>query len=117
MDIHNYPPIDYEPLLKYGERIAVHCKTEEEAKHLIARMVCDHPKQCGSSWSNENINYHRYGTNTCYRPSINTTSRMMSYCSLEYYIKNGFTIIPFEELLILPEIEESEYSICSLIGL
>ena len=115
MDIHNYPPIDYTPLFEKGKNFAVHCETEEEAEHFIARMICDHSER-SSSWTLGETRYERYRENTCYNPRLNTSSNGMSYCSLRYYKENGFTIIPFRDLLIsYVDIIESDQSIELLI--
>lgn len=108
MDASMYPPIDYTPLLVPGEDIVVRCDTEDEAKHLVARMMCDYPEKC-VKWDMSNVHFgwYRYDA-TCYRPNINMNGMYLRYGTLSYYQSLRFTIIPFSDLLMHNEIDESD---------
>ena len=75
---------------KNGE-IAVHCDTEEKAKHFLKE--CD--KQ-GIMWSidraNHHTNYDVYYETTCYR----TMGGKLTYCDIEHFKRKGIEIIKWE---------------------
>lgn len=75
---------------KNGE-IAVHCDTEEKAKHFLKE--CD--KQ-GIMWSidraNHHTNYDVYYETTCYR----TIGGKLTYCDIEHFKRKGIEIIKWE---------------------
>lgn len=72
-------------------KIAVHCDTEEKAKHFLKE--CD--KQ-GIMWSidraNHHTNYDVYYETTCYR----TMGEKLTYCDIEHFKRKGIKIIKWE---------------------
>ena len=53
----------------------------------------------------------------CYRPNLNMPDEYtLKYCSLEHYEQNGFKIMRYDELIIHPDIEESEQSLGFLLN-
>lgn len=111
-DNYCYSPIDYTPLIKADGRAVVHCTTEEQARHFIARMSVDYPEHI-AAWNLADTRYDNYKSETCYRPHIHAPGDM-KYCYKEYYEDRGFAIIPFQDIVIEDEIEESEHKMSFL---
>lgn len=117
-DSYCYSPIDYTPLIKADGRAVVHCTTEEQARHFIARMSVDYPEYI-ATWNLADTRYDHYESETCYRPYIHISGDRyevppMKYCHKEYYESRGFAIIPFQDIVIEDEIEESEHKMSFL---
>ena len=69
-----------------------------------------------STWGEDDTRFGRYDR-YCYRPNLNMPEGWgLKYCSYEYYECEGFTIIPFADLIVKSDIEESELSIDALFG-
>lgn len=99
--------IDFSPLLREGVGIVVHCQTESDAIHFLKCLRKAYPMKC-RTWKEDVTHWGEYD-NMCYRPNLNMPEAYtLKYCNLEHYEKEGFTIIPYEELIIQPDIEESE---------
>lgn len=111
---HFFPDLDPTPLLGEGQYV-VHVKTEEEAEHFLEYMFREHPDRC-VGWTRHEHHFGAY-SEVCYRPNLNMPKGYkMKYCSLEHYEREHYTIIPFEELLPLSDIEESDKSLSFLFG-
>lgn len=72
----------------YPEKIAIHCKTEEEAIKLL-NAFADFGKTWHGGQSYREARY--YSGDTCY---TNTNY----HCDLDYYLNNGILILEFEEI-------------------
>ena len=100
-----YPDIDLSPLI--GAKKVVHCVTSEDAEHFLAVMRRQYPERC-VGWTN--TNYSSYGPETCYRPNLKMpVGYTMKYGSISRYVSDGYDIIPFSDLIIDTDIEESDY--------
>lgn len=98
MDIHDYPPLDFSPADESdGIKKAVLCESEEEAIWLLAAMKVQYPEEAyywdfpHTSWSAGDEGVYNP---TCYRLGIGHSDRM-TYCDREYFLEEGFKIIPF----------------------
>lgn len=108
------PEIDFSPLLQEGERFAVYCKTEDDAKHFLQCLRQAYPRKC-RTWDEGDTRWGSYAK-MCYRPNLNLPDEYtLKYCSYEHYEDEGFVIIPYEDLLIV-DIEESEQQIDLLLS-
>lgn len=107
--------LDLSPLLVKGKRLAVHCKTKEDAIHLLKCLTLEYPERC-IGWATGETHFGQY-RNMCYCPRLNTDDILgLTYCSVEHFEELGYTIIPFEELLVCTDINESERSLDFLFG-
>ena len=108
-----YPDLDFTPILGDGIYV-VHCTTAEDAEHFLAAMKRQHPSRC-KNWNG--TKFGKYDDGICYRPNLNMPEGYnMRHCNLGYYQEEGYEIIPFEDLVIHPDIEESEQSVDLLFG-
>ena len=107
--------IDFYPLLQPGETFVVHCKTEEEANNFLRCLRNAYPGKC-SDWEDGVTHWGKY-KNMCYRPKLNMPNEhKLSYASLEHYLAEGYTVVPYENLLIQSDIEESEHRLDLLLS-
>lgn len=77
-----------------GKEIAVHCKTEKEAKEFIRLAYANDCNWFLTKSSNE-TNYGKHKTATCYRID---SGRQLLFGSNEYYKFNHYKIINFNEI-------------------
>lgn len=111
----NEVTLDFSPLLVKGPRFAVYCETEEEALIFLRRYREEYPDRC-STWREDDTHFGRYDRH-CYRPNLNMPEDWgLKYCSYEHYEGEGFTIIPFADLIVQSDIEESDLSMDALFG-
>ena len=40
----------------------------------------------------------------------------LKFCSKDFYVDDGYTVIPYVDLIVVPEIEESEQSLDFLLN-
>lgn len=73
-------------------KIAVHCKTEEEAKDFCRQMHEHGMKWCTGKSYMEKTNYEEYKGETCYIGS----GRFSSY---QYYNSEGYTILEWSDYM------------------
>lgn len=107
--------LDFSPLLENGKRFAVHCETKEDALHFLACLRKKYPEKC-SGWEVGETHFGRYST-TCYSPCLNMGELYtLKFCSKGFYVDEGYTIIPYVDLIVVPEIEESEQSLDFLLN-
>ncbi|MCU6748079.1 hypothetical protein OCV51_10515 [Faecalicatena acetigenes] len=76
---------------KYN-KIAVHCKTEEEAKDFCKRMHEHGMKWCSGKSYLERTNYENYKKETCYIAEG-------EYSSGNYYAVNGYDILEWSDYM------------------
>ena len=74
------------------EKIAVHCKTEEEAKDFCKKMHEQGMKWCGGDAYLEHTNYSNYKEKTCYTANG-------CYCDHDFYAKKGYTILEWSDYM------------------
>lgn len=76
-----------------NEKIAVHCKTEEEAKDFCKKM-----HEQGMKWNGdgnsflEETKYHAFQERTCY-------SGTGCFCPYDYYKENKYTILEWSDYM------------------
>ena len=105
--------IDFTPLMADGKRFAVYIQTEEDAYEFLKQYKESFPHKF-RGWSLADIHFDAY-ERICYRPNLNMPDPItLKYCSYQYYEENGFTIIPFEDLIVHSEILESDCEISTL---
>ena len=75
------------------ERMVVNCKTEEQAKEFI-EICYENDMQWGSNGRSATF-WDRYEEEMCYEYDI----RYLYYSSKEYFGKNGYQIITFDEFM------------------
>lgn len=73
-------------------RIAVHCKTEEEAVDFCKQMHEHGMKWCGEYSYLDYTNYYIYAESTCYTAEG-------KYCHENYYKKKGYTILEWSDYM------------------
>lgn len=83
---------NWEEFLDKNNKIAVHCKTEEEAKDFCNQMY-EHGLKWGDGDSYlENINYNKYLGKTCY-------SNSCLYGGYDFYEQIGYTILEWSDYM------------------
>lgn len=110
--VSEFPELDFSALLNPDFDFAVHCSTGAQALHFIQEVRRQYPR---NAWDhNDTIWYDEGGV--AYSPYINRGKRM-TWDSVSHYVKRGFVIVEFEELIPIEQgIVESEYSIDILLG-
>lgn len=73
-------------------KIAVHCKTEEEAVDFCKQMHEHGMKWCGEYSYLDYTNYYIYAESTCYTAEG-------KYCHENYYKKKGYTILEWSDYM------------------
>ena len=87
--------LDYDKYIKrikqLTEKDVIHCDTPDKAEKICnALLLSGHTWLSGQSYTTTHWNGH--GSSTCYRPAED------SYCSIEWYRRNGYNIIEFNDL-------------------
>lgn len=98
--------------LKWLGKVAVHCATEQDAQTLVNEMWAQHPELM-NCWRRGETKWDWYKKDTCYAPHIYDGGvSCLQFCHSIYWVKEGYTIVPFEELLMpitdLGEIQADE---------
>lgn len=84
---------NWEDFKDENNKIAVHCKTEEEAKDFCKKMHEHGMKWCSHTDSYiERTNWHIYKEETCY-------SNSGCYCNKDYYIENDCKILEWSDYM------------------
>lgn len=98
--------------------IAVRCQTEEQAIAFIASVTEQFPGQNGGI-TTERTYWDDYYEDTCYILYDNDAGCpiKMEYSDDDWFRDQGYKIIQFEEVLFVPDIEESDQSVESLLGI
>ena len=84
---------NWEEFLDKNNKIAVHCKTEEEAKDFCKQM-----HEYGLKWDNstnlyiERTNWHVLKEKTCY-------TNHGRYCDKDYYVENDYKILEWSDYM------------------
>lgn len=107
-DDHAYAPLDFSSII--GEKFAVHCATEEDAKHFCSEIRRQFGKEFRFRNGSKTISTHwdSYKEFTAYSPYLHNDSERMTYCNVEHYIHYGYTVVPFCDLVCIPELDEFE---------
>lgn len=107
-------------ILEHLGRVAVHCAREEDAEELLQEMWNQHPELM-RHWNRVDAKWGLYGSDTCYALHIyDKRAECMQYCRSNYWINEGYSIIPFGDLLAeqhdLGEIDVGDVSISILLS-
>lgn len=102
--------LDFSMLKDLG-KVAIHCATERDAETLLNEMWAQHPELM-DHWRHGETKWDWYKKNTCYAPHIyDGRASCLQYCSSEYWVEEGYTIVTFEELL-MPVVDLGEIQAC-----
>lgn len=123
MEIKSYT-IDLNPMYDENEPIGVVCRTEEESKELFAAFQATNPDAL-KKWTSEFDN-HWFANKedtmyTMFYRDYNRTWKMrngeLMFGPASAHIRDGYKIVPFADLIVQPDINESEMPIESILGL
>lgn len=80
-------------------KVAVFCATEDQAEAFCDEMRRQYPERM-ALWEGRSYWSHRYESDPgiCYSPYINGNNGYMTWSSRTHYLREGFTVINFEEL-------------------
>lgn len=92
--------LDFSVLYEPGKK-AVLCDTEEKGKQFVKEMCERHPENT-KHWKSGQHKWGWYGKEQCYAPHISDGENggQMQFCSRRYWVEHGYTIIPFDGLLV-----------------
>lgn len=92
--------LDLTILSRYG-MVAVHCNTEEKASRFVNAM-CDQYPNATTGWRDRETKWYWYGAEQCYAPHVfdGFNHGKMQFCRKEYWVQHGYTVIPFDELIV-----------------
>lgn len=84
--------------------VAIHCKTEEEAKEFALECVKKGFKWCNGESLVDNLEFNAYKENTCYRlnPFCDREhgENIVKYSGIDYFINHSYEIIDWHKGLI-----------------
>lgn len=83
---------NWEDFKDENNKIAVHCKTEDEAKDFCKKMHEHGMKWCHTDSYIERTSWHICKEKTCY-------SNSGRYCNKDYYIENDFKILEWSDYM------------------
>lgn len=83
---------NWEEFKDKNNKIAVHCKTEEEAKDFCNQMHEHGLRWCTGQTYLEGTKYNGFKTKTCY-------SNSGRYCNKDYYIENDYKILEWSDYM------------------
>ena len=75
-----------------SNRIAVHCRTEEESENFCKLMVKNSTPVGGNYWE-------RYKENTCYTYNNDSGYYDSYYSTIKYYELEGYTILEWSDYM------------------
>lgn len=107
-------------VLEHLGKVAIHCVTERDAEKLLQEMWSQHPELM-RYWNRTDTKWHLYESHTCYALHIyDREAECMQYCNTEYWLAEGYSIIPFDDLTIthqdFGEIETGDASLSILLS-
>lgn len=105
MSQQNKPRITWEKIIP---KIAVWCKTEDEAKTFVEAAMSQYPEQC-KEWEPGETNWSWYQEATCY--NFGPDEEGLTYGPQGYYIGHGYAIIPFSDLAV-----STKPRLCEVLG-
>lgn len=107
--------VDFSKIPK--RRGVVHCETEEQAVIFYNAMEEHYPRKL-STWISDK--WSDYAEDTCYNPRLYDDTAGMTFADIDYYMREGFTIVELNEIVEFISdlsIESSDVSIESLFGM
>ena len=106
MEICDYEPLDFSKVLE-TRNVAVNCASKDEALHLLAAMKTQHPEKC-SFWEWPDVNWCDENETYCLGLYAGDRYDIMLHASISSFHEDGYTVIPFSDLLFLGQCEESD---------
>lgn len=105
--VHREYTLDISPILVPGIKFAVKLESRHEASALIAMMKLKFPNKC-KYWSAEAPMWDVYLAENeggvVYFPDLNNAEdTYIAWCSVDYAIKHGYTVVNFSDLLYQDE--------------
>ena len=93
-------------VIRPGEKIAVHCPTEIEAREFLAQLKNYNPDAC-RFWGPGETNWHMYEWKTAYT-FFNSAGEgcLLTYSDIDYFEREGYEVIPVYRLSILADLGE-----------
>ena len=83
---------DWDKFKNEGNKIAVHCKTEEEAKDFCRQMDAHGMQWCNEKSYLEENHFYRYKEETCYCGDG-------TFSSYEYFIEHYYTVLEWSDYM------------------
>ena len=97
---------------------AVHLRTEEEAIAIIRAAKNLYPERV-RAWDVESNNWSDYRDQTAFTffdEPYHEEPNNMTYADVPWFRENGYEIVEFSDLRLIPDIDESDMSISFLVG-
>lgn len=94
-------------IILHNRKAAVHCRTYEQARAFCDYMKEHYPQKTHGAFD---LNWHRYGGDTCFSPYFPSKTNGMTYCPIDHYVREGFDIVEFERLQVCADSFETELS-------
>lgn len=122
LDVNKYPYVDLSKMFDIPG-CAVRVPTRYAAETILANFMTQHPNEEGYHMSD--TNWDSYESNTAYtlwsvfcgrdgRPNMRITS--LGYTSVDWFKDSGYTVIEFEELMELPDLDDGDLPLEFLIS-
>lgn len=77
-----------------SEKSVIHCKTRKEAEVLLQEFDRLGLEWCDGMKYTDHSNWSNYREKTCYHPQGG------DYTHMEYFLEDGYTIVPFNKIEI-----------------
>lgn len=98
--------------LKNLGRFVIHCETEDQADELF-RLVDDHLPDKLAGWRHGDTNWSWYKKDTCYALHLDKEDNAtMQFSPIRYWVKYGYKIIPFCEIIAPNDLGEIQKDGC-----
>ena len=117
-DIYSYPALDLS-LLKLSNT-AVWCKTEEEARGLLAQVIIQYPENAQYyAWPDPE--WDAYEDEMTYILITTPDRKNMTYADRTFFVERGYNVIPYTELILhecedLGGFDSSDFTLNDLLG-
>ena len=83
---------DWDEFINEDSKIAVHCRTLEEAKDFCQKKYEHGVKWCNNEFYLSTISYEKYETETCY-------IGLRKFCDYDFCIGKGYTILEWSDYM------------------
>lgn len=119
LDVTKYPNIDLSKMFDIPG-CAVRVPTKYAAETVIANFMTQYPNEVRYHMSN--TNWDDYMSDTAYslwsafRDNYPMRITSLGFSDVQWFKENGYTVIEFEELMVLPDLEEGDLPLEFLIS-